>query len=45
MKRLLLTGFEPFGGFTTNPSDLLAQELNNQEINSVKIIGKTILFN
>ena len=42
MKKLLLTGFEPFGGFKTNPSDLLAQELNEQEINSVQIIGSTI---
>lgn len=44
MKKLLLTGFEPFGGFKTNPSDMLAQELNGQTINSIQVIGTTILL-
>jgi len=42
MKKLLLTGFEPFGGFKNNPSDMLAQELNGQIINSIQVIGSTI---
>jgi pyroglutamyl-peptidase len=42
MKRLLLTGFEPFGDFKNNPSDILAQELNGQNINSIQVVGSTI---
>jgi pyroglutamyl-peptidase len=42
MKKLLLTGFEPFGGFKNNPSDIIAQELNGQIINSIQVIGSTI---
>ncbi|MHA1947457.1 MAG: pyroglutamyl-peptidase I family protein [Candidatus Hodarchaeales archaeon] len=38
MKKLLLTGFEPFGGFKTNPSDMLVQELNGQTINSIHVV-------
>lgn len=44
MKRLLLTGFEPFGGFNTNPSDIIAQEFNGETINSIQVIGATILL-
>jgi pyroglutamyl-peptidase len=42
MIKLLLTGFEPFGGYTVNPSDLIAQELNGKSIGNIEIIGKTI---
>ena len=44
MKKLLLTGFEPFEGFSTNPSDIVAQELDGQTINSIQVIGATILL-
>ncbi|MFX1282175.1 MAG: pyroglutamyl-peptidase I [Promethearchaeota archaeon] len=42
MRSLLLTGFEPFGGYNVNPSDIIAQELNDTTISHIKIIGKTI---
>jgi pyroglutamyl-peptidase len=40
--KLLLTGFEPFGGYQINPSDAISQQLDKKTINNVKIIGKTI---
>ena len=42
MTSLLLTGFEPFGGYSVNPSEMIANELNGQEISRIKIVGKTI---
>jgi len=42
MKKLLLTGFEPFGGYKINPSDVISQELDDKSINNIKIVGKTI---
>ncbi len=35
--RLLLTGFEPFGGDTVNPSSLVAQALHGQIIEGVRV--------
>ncbi|MFX0151428.1 MAG: pyroglutamyl-peptidase I [Candidatus Hodarchaeota archaeon] len=40
--KLLLTGFEPFGGHQINPSDVISQQLDRKTINNVKIVGKTI---
>ncbi|MFX0049662.1 MAG: pyroglutamyl-peptidase I [Candidatus Hermodarchaeota archaeon] len=40
--KLLLTGFEPFGGYQINPSDVISQQLDKKTINNVKIVGKTI---
>ncbi|MFX0170556.1 MAG: pyroglutamyl-peptidase I [Candidatus Hodarchaeota archaeon] len=40
--KLLLTGFEPFGGYQINPSDVISQQLDNKTVNNVKIVGKTI---
>jgi pyroglutamyl-peptidase len=34
---LLVTGFEPFGGYTLNPSAAIAQELDQQEIAGVHV--------
>jgi pyroglutamyl-peptidase len=40
--KLLLTGFEAFGGFKINPSEKIAQNLNGKEILGLKIVGRTI---
>ena len=42
MQKILLTGFEPFGGSKVNPSLEAAKTLNDREIDGFKIIGKTI---
>ncbi|MDP4086926.1 MAG: peptidase C15, partial [Bacillota bacterium] len=42
MKKLLLTGFEPFLDFPINPSADIVKELDDQEIGSYKIIGKLL---
>jgi pyroglutamyl-peptidase len=39
MKNLLLTGFEPFDGFTVNPSGEIAKKLNDNKIRDFNIIG------
>lgn len=36
---ILLTGFEPFADYETNPSELIAEELNNTLIENMTIIG------
>ncbi|TDL30458.1 pyroglutamyl-peptidase I [Jeotgalibacillus sp. S-D1] len=40
MKKLLLTGFEPFLQFTTNPTMEIVQSLNGTIINGYNIIGR-----
>jgi pyroglutamyl-peptidase len=35
----LVTGFEPFGNYTVNPSQLIAQTLNGSTFNDVDIVG------
>jgi pyroglutamyl-peptidase len=40
--KLLLTGFEAFGGFKINPSEKIVQILDNKEIFGLKILGRTI---
>jgi len=42
MKQLLLTGFEPFLGYSTNPTNDIAQALNEREIQGYKIIGEIL---
>jgi pyroglutamyl-peptidase len=36
---VLVTGFEPFGVYTTNPSQLIAETLNGSSLNDAKIVG------
>lgn len=42
MKKLLLTGFEPFGGDPINPSSAIAQDFHGKVIGNIEIIGRTI---
>lgn len=42
MKRVLVTGFEPFGGDAVNPSQQIAAALNGREIAGREIIGATL---
>lgn len=42
MKKLLLTGFEPFGGDPVNPSSVIAQDFHRKVIGNIEIIGRTI---
>ncbi len=42
MKRLLLTGFEPFGGDAANPSAEVARALDGEMIGNVRIIGEVL---
>jgi pyroglutamyl-peptidase len=39
---MLLTGFEPFGGDTSNPSWTVAQALNDVELNGVRVVSKRL---
>jgi len=36
---VLVTGFEPFGNYTVNPSQLIAEALNGSIINDTEIVG------
>ena len=36
---VLVTGFEPFGNYTVNPSQLIAQALNGSILNNTEIVG------
>jgi pyroglutamyl-peptidase len=38
-KVVLVTGFEPFGSYTTNPSQLIAETLNGSTLNNAEIVG------
>ncbi|TQR21424.1 pyroglutamyl-peptidase I [Psychrobacillus vulpis] len=42
MKKLLLTGFEPFLSFTVNPTKRIVEELNGQEIGGYQILGRVL---
>ena len=42
MKKLLLTGFEPFLHYTVNPTKKIVGELDGQVIGGYKIIGKIL---
>ena len=39
MKNILLTGFEPFGGESVNPSEEIAREINDATIARHKVVG------
>jgi pyroglutamyl-peptidase len=36
---VLVTGFEPFGNYTVNPSQLITETLNGSTLNNVEIVG------
>lgn len=42
MKKLLLTGFEPFLQFKINPTDEIVKALNGREIGEYQIVGHTL---
>ena len=42
MKKLLLTGFEPFLQFKINPTDEIVKSLNGKTIGDYEIIGVTL---
>ncbi|KQL12431.1 pyroglutamyl-peptidase I [Psychrobacillus sp. FJAT-21963] len=42
MKKLLLTGFEPFLSFTVNPTMRIVEELNGQYIGEYEIYGRVL---
>ncbi|MFF2754739.1 pyroglutamyl-peptidase I [Psychrobacillus sp. NPDC058041] len=42
MKKLLLTGFEPFLTFTVNPTMRIVEELNGQEIGGYQVFGRVL---
>ncbi|MHA2243678.1 MAG: pyroglutamyl-peptidase I family protein [Candidatus Hodarchaeales archaeon] len=37
-----MTGFESFGGYKINPSEVIAQKLDGKTFGNTKVIGKTI---
>jgi pyroglutamyl-peptidase len=39
MKNILLTGFEPFGGDSVNPTEEIAREINDATIARHKVVG------
>lgn len=47
MKKLLLTGYEPFLNFKTNPTESAVKELDGQVVGNYKITGKVypVVFN
>lgn len=42
MKKLLLTGFEPFLNHSINPTEMIVAELKDQQINDYQIIGEIL---
>ncbi|MFJ7973147.1 pyroglutamyl-peptidase I [Psychrobacillus sp. NPDC096389] len=42
MKKLLLTGFEPFLSYTVNPTMRIVEELNGLELAGYEIVGKVL---
>lgn len=42
MKKLLLTGFEPFLDFTVNPTMRIVEELDGETIGGYEVIGKVM---
>lgn len=42
MKKLLLTGFEPFLSFSLNPTMKIVEELQDSEVNGYKIMGRIL---
>ena len=44
MPKLLVTGFEPFAGYSVNPSDELVTAINGRKIAGYDIVGATLPF-
>jgi len=44
-KTVLVTGFEPFGSYTTNPSQVIAETLNGSTLADAEIIGIVLPVN
>ncbi len=42
MSTILLTGFEPFGEFKTNPSQQIAERLDGEVIAGARVVGLTL---
>lgn len=42
MSRILVTGFEPFGGATVNPASLAVQRLKTTTLRNVQVIAQEI---
>jgi len=42
MPKLLATGFEPFDGYSVNPSDELVKAINGRKIAAYNIVGATL---
>lgn len=42
---VLVTGFEPFGGFDVNPAQVIAETLDGQVVNGATIIGISVPVN
>lgn len=42
MKKLLLTGFEPFLSFTVNPTMKIVEELNGTKIGSYEVMSRVL---
>ena len=42
MPTILLTGFQPFGGHKTNPSQQIAERLHGETISGARVIGVTL---
>jgi len=41
-RRILVTGFEPFGGDAVNPSDLIARDLDGRRVGGYRVVGRTL---
>ncbi|MBL9191726.1 MAG: pyroglutamyl-peptidase I [Opitutaceae bacterium] len=41
-RQVLVTGFEPFGGETVNPSALIASSLDGEEVDGAWIVGRVL---
>jgi len=42
MKTVLLTGFEPFGGHASNPSQIIAEHLRDRVLHKHRVVGATL---
>ncbi len=43
--KILLTGFEKFGKYSVNPTELLANDLNNVKLINTEVVGRVIKLN
>ena len=42
MSTILVTGFEPFGAFKTNPSQQIAERLDGETVGGARVVGLTL---